>query len=96
METPDFDDLARDLMEIATEGIKFESREMSAQRIRISDQLRQVWNARGAADAEAILKLLPYRSDIGDRAFENGMNEGIGEAASAIKALDELTDGAAR
>jgi hypothetical protein len=57
-ETPDFDQLAREFMNNATDhgnGSVFGH----AVTLALAEQLRQVWNARGAADREAIADELP-------------------------------------
>ncbi len=75
MTESDFDQIAHDLFDIATEGLNFESREVSDQIARITEQLRQVWNVRGAADTKAI-------QDSEDVVW------GEDDAIKAIKALD--------
>jgi len=52
-EPPDFDQIARRLIATTTGVIERE----------VVEQLRQVWNARGAADLEALDATIPFTKD---------------------------------
>lgn len=82
MSEPDFDQIARRIVKLRAD---LEDEDMAAM---IAEQLRQVWNARGAAGLTAITTMPRYRSDIFDMPFESGVAEGRSDAYRAIKALD--------
>lgn len=71
-ETPDFDQIARRLSSLAG---AFVTSPRSIPEAEIAEQLRLMWNARGAADVDAVEREL------------DGM-EGVKAASAAIRDLD--------
>ena len=53
-ESPDFDQIARTLVEAQINAHHYEPIGILAMVVTIAEQLRQVWNARGAADRATI------------------------------------------
>ncbi len=86
-ETPDFDTMAvealTDICEINTpNGVVW----YHALKATIADHLRQVWNARGAADYNAIGNT-PDESECPDPTC-SGVSDGLSAAMRAIRSLD--------